>query len=309
MKVDIVIVNWNSGAQLVACIGSVRLHGEGRVGSCVVVDNGSHDGSADFLDGAGDVTLLRAGGNLGFARACNLGAARGTSPFLLFLNPDARLMPGSLAVPLEYLQDPEHAGCGIAGIQLIDETGHVARTCARLPTPWYLIAKATGISAVVPGADFHMRDWDHGRTARVDHVIGAFFLVRRRPFERLGGFDERFFVYLEDLDLSKRMAEIGFHSVYLTGARAFHKGGGVSEQVKARRLFYSLRSRILYGFKHFGRLSAASVALATLVVEPLTRAVFLLGRGRLSELRDLGHGYAMLWQWTLSAIARRGGVA
>jgi len=119
-----------------------------------------------------------------------------------------------------------------------------------------------------------MTDWDHSVNRDVDHVIGAFYLIRRHAFETVGGFDERFYVYLEDLDLSKRIYDNGWKIRYLAEANCYHKGGGTSESVKATRLFYFLRSKILYGFKHLKPVSAFILLTATLVVEPLTRLVF-----------------------------------
>jgi GT2 family glycosyltransferase len=305
MTVDIIIVNWNSGEQLRGCIASVRMYHSGLVGRCIVVDNGSTDGSADFLKGASDVDLVPAGQNLGFGRACNIGVRRGSSPFILLLNPDARLMESSLALPLETLQQPERAKLGIVGVQLMGEDGAVQRTCARFPQVWQMLAKSVGLSALVRQTDFHMQDWDHLETRPVDHVVGAFFLMRRSLFDLLGGFDERFFVYLEDLDFSRRAALAGFGTLYLTGAQAFHKGGGVSEQVKAHRLFYSLRSRLQYAAKHFSRAEAAAVAASTLLVEPISRLGLLVLGGRRAEICDLGRGYWMLSGWALDQIKAR----
>lgn len=303
--VDTVIVNWNSGQQLEQCIASVRAHGGALVGRCVVVDNGSGDGSTDFLAQAPDVDLVKTGRNLGFGRACNLGAARGASPFLLFLNPDARLMAGSLEAAHARMQAPGNGPVGIVGVQLIGEDGQVQRTCAHAPTPGRLIAKSFGLTAFVKRWDVHMSTWDHADTRKVDHVMGAFFLIRRELFVELGGFDERFFVYLEDLDLSVRAAQAGFSTIYLADAQAFHKGGGVSEQVKAHRLFYSLRSRTQYAFKHFPPLSALCVSGATLLVEPLSRFTLLAATGRWREIGDLLRGYRMLWGWVLTGGGQR----
>jgi GT2 family glycosyltransferase len=304
MKIDIVIVNWNAGTQLQDCINSVRAHHAGIVGKCIVIDNGSTDGSADFLCDTSDVDLMLTGQNLGFAKACNLGAARGSADFVLFLNPDAMLLPGSLAGALSVLQLPENERVGIVGVQLVGEDDAFQRTCARFPSPLLLIAKSTGLSSLVKSLDFHMHRWPHNQTMRVDHVIGAFYLIRRPLFDRLEGFDETFFVYLEDLDLSYRAAKIGYHSLYLADVQAFHKGGGVSEQVKAHRLFYSLRSRIQYAFKHFSMLSAILVMFTTLIVEPVSRLIFLLLRGSAIEIPDLGRGYRMLWGWIFAKVSR-----
>ncbi len=301
--IDIVVVNWNSGAQLEECVASVRAHGDGLVERCVVVDNGSVDGSVDFLDGAQDVDLVRTGANLGFAKACNVGAARGDAGLVLFLNPDARLLENSLAGAVEFLGAQGNETVGIVGVQLIGDDGRVQRTCARFPTPLRFVAKSIGLHTWFKQFDTHMTDWGHDRTRQVDHVIGAFFLVRRSLFQSLSGFDERFFVYLEDLDLSFRAHASGYKSWYLADIQAFHKGGGVSEQVKAHRLFYSLRSRILYAFKHFSYPSALVVASAALALEPVSRLALLCARRRWREVPDLLKGYRMLWGWVFARLA------
>jgi GT2 family glycosyltransferase len=298
-SIDIVIVNWNSRQQLMECVSSIRDHGDNFSGRCIIVDNGSTDGSTDFLEGASDVDLVKLGENLGFGRACNIGSARGKSSFILFLNPDARLMPGSIQNALMYMHADENANVGIVGVQLLGEDGQVQRSCAYSPTPGQLIAKSFGLTAFIKRWDMLMKTWDHATTRRVDQVIGAFFLVRRGLFESLHGFDERFFVYFEEVDLSLRAAQAGFISIYLADAQAFHKGGGVSEQVKAYRLFYSLRSRVQYAFKHFSPMPAVCVTCATLLIEPLSRSLFLTGTGRFEEIGEMFRGFWMLWKWVI----------
>lgn len=122
-------------------------------------------------------------------------------------------------------------------------------------------------------------------------------MVRRTTFESLGGFDERFFVYFEEVDFSYRARQAGWRSVYLADVQAFHAGGGTSNQVKARRLFYSLRSRLLYAAKHFSTAGTALVFLATLLLEPLSRSALALARRSWPALRETWQGYAMLWRW------------
>jgi GT2 family glycosyltransferase len=126
-------------------------------------------------------------------------------------------------------------------------------------------------------------------------VMGAFYLIRGSLFRQLGGFDERFFVYLEDLDLSLRVHWVGSRIHYLADTRAFHKGGGSSEQVKARRLFYFLRSRILYGFKHFHWLTSILLMVGTLILEPWSRLALAAARRSPSAARETLGGFAALW--------------
>lgn len=306
--VSIVVVNWNSGVQLRNCVDSIAQYGAGLVEKTIVVDNGSLDGSDASVEGLLNVTLIRTGTNLGFGKACNLGAHKAKSDYLLFLNPDAALYAESLPRALAYMQDPINVKVGICGVQLLDETGHLSRSCARFPSSLGFVAHAVGLDRLFPRLGHFMAEWDHAQTREVDHVIGAFFMFRRAVFESLNGFDEHFFVYLEDLDLSYRAHQAGWNSVYLANTRAFHAGGGTSNQVKARRLFYSLRSRLLYAFKHFSWLGAVGVLLATLFLEPFSRSALALLRQSWSGLKETWAAYGMLWrwlpQWVLKGVTR-----
>jgi len=191
---------------------------------------------------------------------------------------------------------PENQQIGIAGVQLVDDDGRVSRTCARLPTPGRFLTKMLGLDRALPNVfpSHFMTEWDHRGNRAVEQVIGAFLLVRRSLFDRLGGFDERFFVYFEEVDLSARARALGYGTFYLGDVQAYHRGGGVSERVKDHRLFYSLRSRILYAYKHFGWWSATGVTVATLLVEPVARLTLAASRGSLEELWATIRAYAML---------------
>lgn len=305
MKLDIVTVNWNSGRQLRDLLSSLEALSEERakVALLTVVDNSSTDDSIDGMDAIGFPSrVIRNETNRGFAVACNQGAREGKAPYLLFLNPDTRLYPGALTGPLVFLE--ENPEFGICGVQMVDAEGIVARSCARFPTPARLWARILGLERMVPrsGLGCTMSEWDHSADRTVDQVIGAFFMVRRRLFEALGGFDERFFVYFEEVDFAHRGLKTGAASRYLAGFRIFHQGGGTSNQVKDRRLFYSLRSRLQYGEKHFSRGAYLGAALGTILIEPWTRLAGLLAGGRFREIPDLVRAYRMLG----STFLRRG---
>lgn len=297
MKIDIVIVNWNSGSQLKECIDSIIVHANDNISRIIVVDNGSNDGSADTVLYLPSVEVIRIGENLGFAAACNRGAKGCDSPYLLFLNPDTRVEPNSFHVPITFMEKPDNIGVGICGIQLVDESGQVSRTCARFPTLWRLVASVLGFDKLpnFKGSGLHMRDWDHCSSRKVDHVIGAFYLIRRSLFEAFEGFDERFFVYLEDVDLSYRVTQWGCDIWYLANAQAFHAGGGTSRQVKAKRLFYSIRSRLLYGFKHFPAWQAWLLLAVTVIVEPVTRTALCITHGDGAGVCQIWSAYRFLW--------------
>lgn len=297
---DIVIVNWNSRDMLARCLASIASVPDIREVKTrvIVVDNASTDGSLNEgadIEGL-DLLEIRNSANMGFAAACNQGAVAGSSDYILFLNPDTELQPGSLTTPVAFMEDEGNDRVAIAGVQLIDESGRVTRSCSRFPTPRLLLNQALGLDRILPGLapGMMMNEWDHGDTRVVDQVMGAFLMIRRSVFEQLGGFDERFFVYFEDVDLSLRTREAGWSSIYLTSARALHHGCGTTGQVKPRRLFYSLRSRILYTRKQLPPASAWFVLFLTLAIEPFTRLLLgLLHRSR-EELMATVSGYGML---------------
>lgn len=299
-KADVVIVNWNSGSQLREAISSLGAHPENlsAIAGVVVVDNGSSDGSAEGLEEVASpaVQVIRNGRNAGFAAACNQGAVLGRAPYVLLLNPDTRMEAGALSGALAFMDSEAGASFGICGVQMVGEDGKISRSCARFPTPKRIWMQILGLDRLAPKtfSGVHMKDWDHATSAAVDHVIGAFFLVRRGLYERLQGLDERFFVYLEDLDFSFRAARLGFRTWYHADLRIFHRGGGSSHNVKALRLLYSLRSRLLYAQKHFEIMAACSVIAGTLAIEPWARLALLLSKGKFVECGELFRGYCLL---------------
>ncbi len=241
--------------------------------------------------------------NLGFGRACNKGASMGVADLVLFLNPDARLEPDSLIAVITRLKTNENADVAVCGVKLIDANGKIWKTCARFPTTKSMCVAALGIDRLFPNKcpSYVMTDWDHTTTQPVDHVIGAFYLIRRRAFESLRGFDEDYFVYLEDLDLSYRLWKAGWRCLYVAEASAFHAGGGSSKQIRARRLAYSIRSRLLFVRKHFRFVDRVLVGVLSLAVEPLIRIAVAAGRADWVTIRNTVGGYAMLY----AALVRR----
>ena len=304
---DIIIVNWNSGTQLRRCLSSVSAAARDGVqlDRVVVVDNNSHDGSASELDSLHlPLQVIYNRDNLGFAKACNQGAEGSRADYLLFLNPDIQLLEASLRDPLRWMEMPEHRRIGVLGIQLVSESGEISRTCARFPTPGRLLLQSLGLDRLFPflPLSHFMVKWNHGDSREVDQVMGAFFLVRREVFESIRGFDERFFVYYEDVDFAYRARKAGWLSYYYAQARAEHKGGGTTSQIKGRRLFYFLRGRILYCRKHFGLAAAIALLATTFFLEPVVRIMHCVWQRRSRAVEDVIQGYRMLWTSRKSLI-------
>ena len=133
----------------------------------------------------------------------------------------------------------------------------------------------------------------------MDQVIGAYFMIRRPLFEALHGFDERFFVYLEDVDLAYRARRLGHASYFLAHVRVYHQGRVSSDQVRGQRLFYMLRGRAEYARKHWPAWQAPLLAALMLVVELPARAMRGALRGRSGEVREVGRAARLYARYVL----------
>ena len=292
--IDVVIVNWNSGSDLACCLESLaRDSGAGLVARIIVVDNGSGDGSAvrpeDFTL---PLVIDRASRNLGFAAAGNRGAAQGDASNILFLNPDTLVHDGALAAALGGFSP----GIGLVGLRQLDSGGRIRRSCSRFPTPLAFWLRAFGLDRLpfwAESAPF-MVDWPHDQSRRVDQLMGACLLLRRDLFTRLGGFDERFFLYYEDVDLALRACRTGAASWFEVRGTITHQGGSSSRRVPARRLCLSLASRLAYARKHFSAFGFISVVLCTVLIEPWARLGFAACRHGPAAALDVIAGYALL---------------
>jgi len=293
--VDVVIVNWNSGQYLSDCLESLSRVEQPSELHIVVIDNASTDGSAEV---AGDFKLIRNEENRGFAAACNQGAGFGSAEQLLFLNPDARVEPDSIRLASNYLR--QHPDVAVVGVRLLDGDGVTQRSCARAPTMSSMLSRTLGLDRLWPRSGYLMTDWAHDVTRAVDHVIGAFYLIRRDVFDELKGFDERFFVYLEDMDLSCRVREAGYAVHFLAEAVAHHTGGGSSGNIPAQRLFLSQKARLQFARKYFHTVSYAIILLSTLTLEPLVRITAAILAGSKSGVNNVADATSALWRWVCS---------
>jgi N-acetylglucosaminyl-diphospho-decaprenol L-rhamnosyltransferase len=274
--VDVVVVNWNTGPYLARCLESLAAcEGRHRL-HITVVDNASTDGSADCIkttDQASRVRLMRNTVNVGFAAACNQGAKGGGGNFVLLLNPDAVVSSNAIQHCLDFLASHAGASAGICGGAVVDESDQPAFACARFPSLRSLVGKVTGLTALAPRMfpPHHMSAGELDRTRQVDQVIGAFYFVRRCVWETLGGFDESFFMYYEEVDFARRALDHGWTTWYLDNVRVIHAGNVSSRQVRSARTFYSLRSRAIYARRHWSPAGLASLILLSLSVEPVAR--------------------------------------
>jgi N-acetylglucosaminyl-diphospho-decaprenol L-rhamnosyltransferase len=292
---DVVVVNWNTGGYLGECLASVyESSAPVRLGKVVVVDNASSDDSLGraepWLSRASSV-LVHNAENRGFAAACNQGARAGAAPFVLFLNPDARVLDTAIVQVVDFLRSPGGRSVGICGGQVLDPAGRPTVSGGPFPSVRLLLGQVSGLSRVLP-ALFPAKHVTVTATGPVDHVIGAFLVVRRELFEQLGGFDEGFFMYYEEVDLCLRARELGWATYHLADAKVVHVGNLSTDKVRAKRLAYSLTSRRRYAQLHWGPRDNALLTLLTFTVELVARVLSEAARRRAIPTETL-RGYAL----------------
>ena len=228
----------------------------------IVVDNASADGSVAML--AQDYPWVRVVANtdnLGFTRANNQGLAASRGRYVLFLNPDTELEPAALATMLDYAET--HPLTGVIGPQLRYGDGSLQSSRRRFPTLATFFLESTVVQRWWPRnralSRYYALDLPDDALSRVDWVVGACMLVRRAVLDQIGGFDEGFFMYSEEIDLCRRAVDAGWQVVYLPAARVTHHEGKSSEQVMAARHLRFHSSRLHYVQKYHGRVAALAL--------------------------------------------------
>ncbi|HXW50910.1 MAG TPA: glycosyltransferase family 2 protein [Candidatus Acidoferrales bacterium] len=291
--VSVIIVSYNAAEELAAALRSVAALPEVRAdpafAEVIVSDNGSADDSVAQARAAfPGVRVIENGANLGFAKACNIGARAATAPLLFFLNPDARAHAGVLRNAVDYFA--AHPDVAMAGAKLLNADGSIAESCGEFDTWWqaFLRSSAWGeLPMFRPQANgYELRRWDYQGERDVDLVVGAAMFIRSSIFAELGGFDERFFLYHEEIDFAHRLHDRGLRVVYLPQCVVTHEGeAGGSKKTwgKSGVLGWRQRSRRMYWIKHHGRLwywslSAALAARYLLYAAALAVVVLLVRR-------------------------------
>lgn len=294
--IDVVIVNWNSGEYLQKCIQSIfSTDNKNFIQKLFIIDNNSEDLSLQQIKLNDKIIIIRNEENRGFAKACNQGFKLCTAPYILLLNPDTQLLKSTLEDCITFMD--KRFDMDILGCQLLNYNGEIAPSCSKFPTPFGILRDATGLSKIAPSIfkpGIIMSDWDHKKSRFVDQVMGAFMFMRKSIFEKLGYFDERFFVYYEEVDFSKRLSEIGGKSFFNSEIKAIHSGEGTTSFVKAFRLFLNLQSRLKYAKKHFRFDGYFLVWVCTYFIEPFTRTIFLVSKGKFQEIKEVFKGYKLL---------------
>jgi len=288
----VIVVSWNTRELLAECLASVVETASEVDVETIVVDNGSSDGSLEMVrERFPAVRLIANSDNVGFARANNQAIDASDAPYALMLNSDATLRPGALDRLLKCIAAAPRAG--LVGAQLRNPDGAFQFSHARFPTLGREALILTGLGRVLRGPWYPSLGAEaEAGACVVDWVGGACMLARREALHAVGGFDEGYFLYGEEVDLCYRLRRAGWEVWYEPAAVVSHRGAGSARRLATREaLLYRSRRRFFH--KHYGAVSARLLAAELYVSTPPKIVLHGLLRG-LSGARG---------EWSLVCLA------
>ena len=269
VDITIVIVNYRVKYFLEQTLRSVMEALDGLQGEVYVIDNNSGDDSIEHCRNLfPSVKFIENKKNVGFARANNQGIVTAQGEFTLILNPDTIISSDSLCRPMAWMR--EHQDCGAVGVRMVDGNGTFLPESKRaFPTPWVSFCKIFGLSQLFPNsprfAKYHLRYLSDTAPHQVDILSGAFMLCRTSLLQDVGGFDEDFFMYGEDIDLSYRMHKAGYNNWFLPVEIIHYKGESTKKDtMRYVRVFYE--AMLIFYRKHYPRYSWVGYPLVQLGV-------------------------------------------
>ena len=292
VRISIIIVSYNVKYFLEQCLCSVMeaieewsMTGSQWKGEVFVVDNNSADGSIEYLENRfPSVQFIANKENAGFSKANNQALKFAKGEYILFLNPDTILPEDFLLRCIQFMKAHPHVGA--LGARMIDGTGKFLRESKRgFPTPWASFCKLFGLAALFPKskvfAQYYLGHIDENTSHEVEALSGACMMVRREAIDKTGGFDERFFMYAEDIDLSYQISQLGYKNFYLADLTIIHfKGESTRKDSQYVKLFYNA----MIGFveKHYAD-SRGRVYVKFLKLAIRARALLSFGKVRLER--------------------------
>lgn len=255
VTLSIIIVNYNVKFLVEQCLCSVQKAIAGTAAEIIVVDNASSDGSIAYLrPGFPSIKFIENITNTGFAKANNEALRFANGKFVLFLNPDTLVPEDCFSKCIGFMNS--HPDAGALGVRMVNEKKEFLKESKRgFPTPATSFWKLTGITKLFPRSKkfsrYYLGHLDEHSNHEVDVLSGAFMLVRKELLDKTGGFDERFFMYAEDIDLSYRIQKLGYRNYYFAGTTIIHyKGASTKKDFRYVKIFYKAMSQFVK--KHYG---------------------------------------------------------
>lgn len=283
MDLSIIIVNYNVKEFLQNCIHSIQKATKNITSEIIVVDNASDDGSVELLQSQfPEVKLFVNNKNLGFSAANNIGLQYSTGKHLLLLNPDTIVEENTFDTLIDFFNTNPDAG--LAGCKILNPDGTLQLACRRsFPGPWTSFCKVTGLSSLFPKskifARYNLTYLDENKTYEVDAISGSFMMMKREVFEKIGGLDEIFFMYGEDLDWCYRVQKAGYKVYYVHSTQIIHYKGESTKRssLDETKLFYNAMH--LFVKKHLATSFIVEIILRTAIMA--RELIAFIARGKL----------------------------
>jgi GT2 family glycosyltransferase len=268
---SIIIVNYNGSGFIEDCLSSIKKYFDPRMSAVsyevIIVDNSSTDKSGiyirEFCSKNTGFRLIENAENTGFGQASNKGAREASGRFLLFLNPDCRIVEGNFEKVVSYYL--ENKDTGVLGVKTTGSSGRLQPSCRSFPCIsrqfyesffLYRIFKKSRIFG-----SYFMSWWDHEHCSEVDWLSGSFLMIKRKYFKVTGGFDSDYFMYGEDADLCLRLYRKGFRNYYYPFYSIQHADAGIASRDMALRESQLWRARRLYFLKNYSKIDALLISL------------------------------------------------
>lgn len=272
---SIVIVTWNGKRFALECLQSLFAQPLNFPAEIIVVDNASSDGTQEAIRTQfPDVRLIENDQNVGFARANNIGMAESHGQYVCLVNSDVVIPPNCLETMLAYLQ--ANPDIGVLGPKMLSPDGTIGYSVMGLPTVWNTLCCALGLHAAFPRCAFFdglmLSGYPYNAVDDVEVLTGWFWMIPRAALQQVGGLDEQFFMYGEDIDWCHRFLKAGWRVVFFSGAEALHYGAASSAKAPTRFYVEMRRANLQYFSKHAGRFRTFGYRLAIWAHE-LTRIV------------------------------------
>jgi GT2 family glycosyltransferase len=309
--ISVIIVTWNGKRYALECLASLRSCRLADSLEIIVVDNASSDGTPEAIRTQfPEVILIENSGNLGFAKANNLGMARSRGQYVCLVNSDVVVYPGCLEQMLEVME--QHPDIGVLGPRMICADGSIGGSVMRRPTVWNSLCAALALHAIWPHSSvcsgYGVDCVSLAGLEDVEVLGGWFLLVPRAALEQVGGLDERFFMYAEDIDWSYRFAKAGWRVVYCAEAESLHYGGASSAEAPVRCYVAMRQANLQYFLKHSGTYGGIGYGLAVAVHESAriagySLAYFTTSRRRQEKSAKIRRSVACL-RWLAGACVR-----
>lgn len=304
LKLSIIIVNYYSEELILECLNSIKQSNLSKEFiEVIIIDNGSNTTLLSEIYEP-QVYLIKNNTNKGFGAACNIGASHAKSKNLIFLNPDTKVFKKTLNDALIFFEN--NPDITVLGCQQVDENNNILRTCTLFITPYRYIIKTFNLDKLFPAIfkSYLLRQWNHKDSRYVSHVMGSFYMIRKEFFVKLNGFDESFFMYYEDADLSKRILNTGGRIYFNTNFKIYHEGGGASKSVKAQRLFYSLDAILIFSKKHNSHLDYLFLSIFICFFEFFLRLTVSVLKLNFTEFKQTTKAYKLLWRKRIFNVRR-----